>query len=284
MTFAKKPQMPPVQFAVNYSPALESLLLKGKVDADLIKCPDWPDLIARARIYRPVYVHFPIFAGKLEDEAVDLERIDELFHATETPHVNIHLDPQIGSQRAEQLHWHDVLERTTRDVSLLERRFGASRVVIENVPFWADRDMHLRLAAEPWFIRRVVEETGAGLLLDLSHARIAARSFGMDERQYIEELPTERLREVHVTGIGVHQGWLRDHLPMQAEDWSLFDWAMDNIRQRHWTRPRIVAFEYGGIGERFDWRTDPAVLDSQVPRLYEAIRRLQLPAYIPDAA
>jgi len=210
--------------------------------------------------------------------------VDELFHATDTPHVNVHLDPQIGSHRAGEPHWHDVLERTTRDISQLERRFGASRVVVENVPFWANKDLNPRLAAEPWFIRKVIEETGASLLLDLSHARIAAQSIGMDERQYVSELPVDRLRELHVTGLGVRDGWLRDHLPMQEADWSFFDWAMDNIRQGNWARPRIVAFEYGGVGERFEWRTDPAVLATQVPRLYEAVRHLRIPESISDAA
>ena len=54
MTFAKKSRTPPVQFAVNYSPAFEALLKEGRVDADLIKCPDWPDLIAQKKAARPV--------------------------------------------------------------------------------------------------------------------------------------------------------------------------------------------------------------------------------------
>jgi uncharacterized protein len=265
-----------IRFAVNFSEPAEALLQQEKIQVDLLKCPAWPHVVARARSAAPVYVHFPIHAGRLRqpEETVTMQMVEQLYLTTETPHVNIHLDPQVEPEEGRALQWERVLERTVKDVAELVSRFGARHIVVENVPFWKDRDMHFRLASEPWFIRRVLEETGAGLLLDLAHARIAAKSLGLNEREYISALPLERLRELHVTGIGERDGWLRDHLPMSEEDWQVFDWAAGNICEGNWGTPRIIAFEYGGVGERFAWRSDPDVLAVQVPRLFEGVANM----------
>lgn len=272
-----------IRFAANFSEPAEALLLQGRIELDVFKCPAWPDVISRARAAAPVYVHFPLFAGHSPgEERMDLDLVERLYRTTETPHVNIHLDPQPDSPMP--LHADEALQQAIRDVSELVSRFGPHHVVVENVPFWRNNDRHVRLASEPWFIRRVLDETGAGLLLDLAHARIAAVSRGLDAREYVAQLPVERVGELHVTGIAERDGWLRDHLPMTAGDWDLFEWAVDNIREGLWAKPRLVALEYGGLGERFAWRNDAAVLAAQAPRVYEGVCRMRGPAAVPDAA
>ena len=67
----------------------------------------------------------------------------------------------------------------------------------------------MRPACLPEVVRRVIEETGCGLLLDLSHTRLAAQELGMDARDYISALPVERIHEIHVTGIQRFEGrWM----------------------------------------------------------------------------
>ena len=140
----------------------------------------------------------------------------------------------------------------------------------------------------------VVETTGCGLLLDLSHARIAARDLGMAPRDYVNALPVSHLCEMHVTGVqtfgdvwvtrlqdaGIDpehieriQGRWIDHLPMTDDDWIFFDWALGRIREGAWREPEIIAFEYGGVGPEFCALTVPEVLAEQVPRLYEMVHR-----------
>ena len=92
-----------------------------------------------------------------------------------------------------------ITERLIADVSAVVRRFGAERVIAENNP--PNADECLRPAYQPEVISNVVRETGCDLLLDLAHVRLAARTLGMDGRQYAEALPVERIRDIHVTGI-----------------------------------------------------------------------------------
>ena len=163
-------------------------------------------------------------------------------------------------------------------------RFGAERVVVENDH---SGGRNLPAAYRPDVICRLVEETGCGFLLDVAHARIAARHLGLDVRPYIEALPVGRIREMHITGVqffdtawaerlrqaGEDESVIRfcagrwmDHLPMTEEDWDLAAWALDRIRSGAWARPWVVAFEIGGVGPFFGATTDAGALARDIPR------------------
>lgn len=273
-----------MKFAVNYSPAAAELFSKGLITVDLFKCPDWPDVIGKAQDLGAAYTHFPLKAGHPDRIDVDLDAVGKMLTRTSTPHVNTHLDPQLDREAGPLTTEEEAFACTLAHVSALVDRFGADRVVVENVPYWKDPSLHARLAANPSFITRVVEETGCGLLLDLSHARIAARGLGLDERAYIRALPVDRLRELHVTGLATVEGWLRDHMPMSEEDWSAFGWAMEQIRNGYWSTPRLVAYEYGGIGPRFEWRTDREAIADQVPYLYGMVNARPPRVHLRDRA
>lgn len=253
-----------MQFALNWSPQAADLLAAGRITFDLYKCPDWDDMIATASAQHPVYVHFPHVAGQGRDP--DWARVDALAQRTNTFYINTHCAPANPDQ---------AYEAVLRDVTLLCERFGADRVIVENVPH-PDHYLHLpAVSVDAALIRRVVEATGCGLLLDLAHAALAAESCGWDVRDYISALPVERLREVHITGRGIdQQGRRTDHLPMTDADWELFEWALDQIRGGAWHRPQIIACEYGGIGPIFEWRSDASVIAEQIPRMAAMIQSI----------
>jgi uncharacterized protein (UPF0276 family) len=260
-----------LKFALNYSPQAADLLRSNTIEVDLFKCPDWPDLIEEARTQRPVYVHFPLVAGEHNVEQVGLKRIAALRTSTQTPYVNTHIAARYQDLDDPE----DVdgaVETMLRDILPLVERFGPDAVMAENVPCPdVDRDKP-PVVVQPETICRLIQASGCGLLLDLAHARLASATLGVDVYDYISRLPVDRLREVHVTGVGFNpNGVCEDHLPMTDEDWALFDWAMDHIHAGRWARPAVVACEYGGIGKMFDWRTDPAVLAHDIPRIYRKV-------------
>ena len=120
---------------------------------------------------------------------------------------------------------------------------------------------------------RASSRGGCGFLT--SHGRLAARHMGLDERDYLARLPGSRLRELHVTGIGLDPaGLVCDHLGLSEEDWPVVTWVRDRIRAGEWATPEIMAFEYGGIGPVFEWRSDAAVIAAQAPRLAELAHSL----------
>lgn len=264
-----------MKFALNYSPQAADLLRAGQIDIDLFKCPDWPDLIETARALRPVYVHFPLVAGQNNVEHVGLNRIRDLLNCTDTRYVNTHiaarhedLDDTNDSLRA--------VDIMLRDIWPLIECFGADGVMAENVPYPDIPPNKPRVIIEPDAIRAVIETSGCGLLLDLAHARLTCEQTGMDVYDYIEQLPVDRLRELHVTGVGCNREGLReDHLPMTAEDWALLEWALDHIHRGQWAQPYVVACEYGGVGPGFEWRSDPAVMAHDIPRMVELVRAAQ---------
>jgi uncharacterized protein (UPF0276 family) len=294
-----------MNYALNYSAEAAELIRRGAIEVDLIKCAAWPDMIASARALGPVYVHFPLrvgmgIGGAINSEtesAPDWDAIERMVTETSTAWVNVHFGPYPEDHPdvpAESTAPADVEQLTAsliRDVEAITARFGPERVVGENI--FGAQGMHPRAATLPDVVRKVIETTGCGLLLDLSHARLAAEELGMSSKAYIEALPVDRIREIHVTGIqhfdepwvahaqaaGIDaetlmdiQGRKIDHLPMVADDWTFLSWALTRIRAGAWRKPEILAFEYGGLGDFFRSTTVDEALAVQVPRMYRWVK------------
>lgn len=276
-----------MQFAINYSPEAAELYTEGVITFDMFKCPDWPDLIAQAQQLAPTYVHFPLHAGLTAD---DLNaRADDIAHwlnTTDTYFVNthLHLPDESGVSPA------DAETALRAHLHTLVARWGRERVIAENIPHKPHESPLRRAVVEPATIRRVVEDADCGFLLDLSHAWITAQTLGIPPRDYIAQLPVERLRELHITGImwldtetyerllknaNVHVDWTGeqwvDHMAMTDNEWDLLAWALDNIRQGRWGTPRTITFEYGGVGALFRLFSKRDVIAAQVPRFMQMI-------------
>ncbi len=260
-----------MEFAVNYSPEAAALLADGSIEIDRFKCPDWPNLIAEAAETRPVYVHFPLITDEARLTKVDWAEVERLLVSTETPFVNMHMMAPADGDPA------DAVEGIIRAVRSVTARFGAERIILENVPYYGAMgdilgNRFLPVCVEPQTIRRILDETGCGLLLDISHARISASYLKRDARDYITALPLDRIRELHITGLGPVGERMVDHMPMTEADWSMIEWAFDAIHRRLWGQPCTVALEYGGVSLPPPWTTEASVIESDVPRLFKLAR------------
>jgi hypothetical protein len=63
--------------------------------------------------------------------------------------------------------------------------------------------------------------------------------------------------------------------PCCRRDWDSLGWALDRIAAGEWAEPWIVAFEYGGIGPLFEWRSERAVIAADVPRMMAMVQGAQ---------
>jgi uncharacterized protein (UPF0276 family) len=267
-----------MKFAINYSHPAVTLFDEGRIQIDRLKTPNWPHFISEASLHSPVNVHFDLQAGQGTAAETDWDMVGRLLEQTFTPYVNLHLSPSminypdIISDRPTPAQAEHVIDQMLRDVMLAVQRFGPERVIVENVPYRGSAGKRIRTAVEPEVIQRIVQETGCGLLLDISHARIAARSLGIDELDYMNSLPVSRLRELHFTGLHWLDGRWQDHLPVLEEDWPVLEWVIGQIRSGQWAKPWILCFEYGGIGGLFEKRSDPAVIAEQAPRLCDMVK------------
>lgn len=292
-----------MKFAVNYSPESLECFDEG-VPIDLIKLPAWQELIDTVIPKYPAYVHLPLKIGNRKGvidtdtgEPVVWSKIEAILEKTETPFVNLHLGffendfPKIPSDSIKKSGIDIAVAVAIREVEEACVRFGPENVIIENEHEGGAKKLLITMLPEVY--HRVIEATGCGLLLDISHGRMAAKYLGRDAKEYISSLPVEHIREIHITGIqtlephwvdrlrkaGLKKSWRTmvdnrwmDHLPMTDADWPYLDWAMDCVRKGVWGKPWVVAYEVGGIGPFFGTFSDKSLMKIQLPRLYDIVQ------------
>ena len=79
----------------------------------------------------------------------------------------------------------------------VEDRLGVP-MAIENISYYAHPGAPEMPETE--FIRQVLEKSGCALLLDVNNVYVNAQNHGFDAREFILELPLERVVQVHVAG------------------------------------------------------------------------------------
>lgn len=297
-----------MKFAINYSEPAADLQATGILQVDYFKCPAWPDVVNKAQQQLPCYVHLPLIVSQGDGRVIDSEekrptdwkRFLPMLDLTQSPYINIHLltkasdYPFIPLNSTNQYHIEQVTENLIHDVTAVCKRFGAENVIVENI--YDDAETNLRIGLLPQVIQTVVQETGAGLLLDLAHAYLAAVFLGVDAQEYTNALPIDHIRELHIAGIQPITGrWLEifsahfdaqyvekhyknrmmDHLPLCDNDWQFIGWALSQIHNGRWAEPWIVALEYGGVGPFWEDLTEKEVLIDQVPRVQKMVKPTQ---------
>ncbi len=71
-------------------------------------------------------------------------------------------------------------------------------MALENISYYAHLGQPEMSEAE--FIQRIIERSGAGLLLDVNNLYVNARNHGFDPIEYLQALPLDRVFQVHVAG------------------------------------------------------------------------------------
>ncbi len=172
------------------------------------------------------------------------QRIQEYLSATGSAWFSVHLMVWHAGEierlmTGERLPLPDPDEALERLLSRLEqvKRLVAVPVLIENLEplpfdgydFWS----------RPEYIRRALDCSGCGFLLDIGHLRVGAERMAMDEKTYLDQLPLEKVVEVHASGPRRRRGRLLDsHEHMQVADYRLLEHVIS--RQE----PQVVTLEY----------------------------------------
>lgn len=271
--------MSSARLAVNYSHEAAALVASGSISVDLFKVPDWDELITEAADAHDVYVHFAHQIGAAR-ERPELERSSRLMTATKTRSLNVHVAPSaerfpgvaIGDVSREAID--TVVEALAADLEPAIDAFGSEAVLAENLIYRGEDHGLLRAGVEPTALHAFIDGTNCGFLLDVAHARITAATLGLDPWRYLDALPVHALQELHFSGVSVLDGELRDHLPHHEDDWAFVDGVVSRIKAGAWPPPLVVAFEYGGVGPVFGWRSDVDVIAEQLPRLREKVLQL----------
>jgi uncharacterized protein len=118
----------------------------------------------------------------------------------------------------------EAVRTVARNVAELKRALPGMPVLLENIAYsftLPDAEM-----TEPEFVRAVLEESDAYLLLDLENVHANSLNHGYDPFEYLEGLPLERAVEVHLAGGVARDGEYADtHTqPVPEESWALLEW------------------------------------------------------------
>lgn len=148
-----------------------------------------------------------------------------------------------------------MVNRLIRQLNKLKSRLTLP-LILENLPICPI--FNSTIEAEPSVINRVLDETGTDLLLDLAHARVAASFMKLSVEDYLLQLPLERTRQIHISGVREKDSFLADaHETLMQEDYDLLSWALKKVQ------PEVVTLEY--------FRNDRDALCQMLFRLREVL-------------
>ncbi|HYH02451.1 MAG TPA: DUF692 family protein [Bacillota bacterium] len=251
-----------MKLAVNFSEALIHLLQNDPgLQVDYIKVPTvaFPGCFSQfeqGERWRPLLPH-PAQTGVIAlghpdpGQRFNPEIVAEIIRRTNPPYLSTHLEAKVDyfpEFRSYQHEFHPGLqqmlaERFLQAVKTVKEVTGL-QLLVENFPYYTWREQY-RLGSEPWFVREICEQGDCGFLLDIAHARCSAGSFGISDQAYINALPLERLREIHLAGVRNQKYGIRDtHTALEEWDYQLFREVLEQAR------PEIVSLEYGGMPEQ----------------------------------
>jgi uncharacterized protein len=117
--------------------------------------------------------------------------------------------------------------------------FLGRELVVENVSTYLQyRDSSM---TEAEFLKSLCDKTGCEILLDVNNAYVNEINHGIDARDFIRSLPTERVREVHLAGFEDKGEYLIDaHNNRVANPvWELYDYLVEH----HGERPTLIEWD-----------------------------------------
>jgi len=178
--------------------------------------------------------HFPIIPHSLElslgsAEGIDesyLEKLAEIVELVNPQWFSDHLCfTKSGGVKIGHLapvpYTNEAVNIFTRNIKQVKNRIKTP-LILENITYlvqFASSEM-----SEAEFIRRVLEETDCGLLLDVTNLYINSKNFGFDWRRFLDEIPMARVVQLHFVGSHKHENRLIDAHANRTEDeiWEVF--------------------------------------------------------------
>ena len=108
-----------------------------------------------------------------------------------------------------------------KNISRVKRKINAP-LILENISYLMRLPSSEMSEAE--FIKRITEETDCGLLLDVTNLYINSKNFDFDWRKFLDELPMERVVQLHFVGSHKNKNLLIDAHANRTEDeiWEVF--------------------------------------------------------------
>ena len=137
---------------------------------------------------------------------------------------------------------HETLDTLCRNITRTQEFLGR-KILVENPSTYVafvENDM-----TEYHFMNRAAEMTGCGLLLDINNIYVQAHNHGYDAWEYIENINTHHVGEMHLAGHSEHKTIGKTILidthnrPVRGEVWDLYEFAV----RRFGTVPTLIEWD-----------------------------------------
>jgi len=115
----------------------------------------------------------------------------------------------------------EALDHVSARVQQVQERLKRP-LVLENVSAYLG--FHASEMGEAEFLDALAQRTGCELLLDLNNLHVSASNLGFDPRAYLESLPTQAVRQIHLAGHEQGESGLIDthDRPVADPVWALY--------------------------------------------------------------
>ncbi len=244
-----------IPLAVNDTPLSRGLLREGRLEVDYLETtgPTADSAVAELPDV-PLLLHNAVWDWSLgHPQALAQDRVSPLtterLAATRAPWLSVHIGFSAATVAYDDgmrptspvVDRETLLQAMTTNVRELAERIGVP-LLLENLDYQVTGAYEH--VCEPDFVAALLEASGAGLLLDLAHAQVSAAKLGLSVESYLDRLPLDRVRQLHVSGPRARNGVLDDaHEPLLDRDLRLLERVLAA------TAPWAVTLEYGKDAE-----------------------------------
>ncbi|MFZ5354853.1 MAG: DUF692 family multinuclear iron-containing protein [Bacillota bacterium] len=214
-------------------------------------------------------VDVPQHTGAANLENLDWDRVRYTIDFFDSKFIGLHCGAYMSDWQEEEITYEMVKERMGYCLKVWKRNLTID-ILIENLPYTPYYEKNnsriIKHSVSPRLINELCIEQEVGLLLDIAHAKVSASGLSIPVKEYLDALPLDRVREVHVVGTRDTVDGLRDsHLEMDKEDYEILEYVIQR------SNPEIVTLEYGGFGEHYLWRSNIDAIERQLKRIREIV-------------
>ena len=182
--------------------------------------------------YQVVQHGVGLYPGNAQGVDFDhLRRLKRLVRRTGTPWVSDHLcwgsvDGTFSHDLLPMPYTFDAAQRIAENLRVIQD-FLEVPLAVENVSSYAAfREEEM---TEWEFLAEVVERAGVDILLDVNNIYVSSINHGFDPRTYVDFIPAERVRQMHIAGHSRYERFIIDTHDHAVADpvWQLYARAVE---------------------------------------------------------
>ena len=259
-----------MKIGCNYSKELIELIEETEVEIDYIKVGAFKpfiDILDEIYLIKPMLIHgFGFFehAGMDMNIYIDWDEINNTLLRYSSPHLGFHFSIY-ENDRLYKENEKDIVNNMIKTVKVWKSNLKIP-LLIENMdycPYYKDRLAALEICVKPNVISQACYEANVDLLFDIAHARVSAYHMKINIFEYINMLPLDRIKEIHMTGTQLVKGvgFVDSHLESKDSDYRILEYVLGKAN------PNVLTLEYGWPGEKYKFRTKKELIKDQLNKL-----------------